>query len=144
MQIKDFVKDIQVAFPNAEIGRIFFAKQNILLEEQYGFTPGNTRFAEGACCDEINEPEYQLLEHYWGERFKFGGLAGYCHGGKSGLSALSHHVPEVDGKKTCSWSPVRTSDITGTNGEKFRAAVNRKSRLHVDRCRLLFKPDMTS
>lgn len=76
MQIKDFVKDIQVAFPNAEIGRIFFAKQNILLEEQYGFTPGNTRFAEGACCDEINEPEYQLLEHYWGERFKFGGLAG--------------------------------------------------------------------
>jgi hypothetical protein len=99
MQIKDLVKDIQVAFPNAEIGRIFYAKHNILLEEQYGFTPGNTRFAEGGCSDEINEPEYQLLEHYWGERFKFGGLAGYCHGGKSGLSAVSHHVPEVDGKK---------------------------------------------
>ena len=36
----------------------------------------------------------QLLEQYWGERFKFGGLAGYCHGGRTGLGAVTHHVPE--------------------------------------------------
>ena len=87
--------EIRIHFPNAEIGRTFFAKQNIYLEEQYGFTPENTRFAEGGCSDEINETEYKLLEQYWGERFKFGGLAGYCHGGRAGLNAVSHHVPEV-------------------------------------------------
>ena len=91
--------EIRIHFPNAEIGRIFFAKQGIHLEEQYGFNPENTRFAEGGCCDEINETEYKLLEQYWGERFKFGGLAGYCHGGRAGLIAVSHHVPEVAGKK---------------------------------------------
>ena len=99
MHLKHFKKEIQSTFSNADIGRIFFAKKNILLEEQYGFTPQNTRFAEGGCCDEINEPEYQLLEKHWNERFKFGGLAGYCHGGKTGLQAVSHHVPETDGKK---------------------------------------------
>ncbi len=99
MHLKHFKKEIQSTFSNAEIGRIFFAKKNILLEEQYGFTPQNTRFAEGGCCDEINEPEYQLLEKHWNERFKFGGLAGYCHGGKTGLHAVSHHVPETDGNK---------------------------------------------
>jgi hypothetical protein len=92
-------KKIQAFFPNAENGRIFFVKKNILLEETYGFTPENTRFAEGGCSDEINEPEYRLMDRYWGERFKFGGLAGYCHGGKTGLAAVSHHVPEVGGKK---------------------------------------------
>ncbi len=99
MDLEHLKKEIETAFPNPEIGRIFFAKQNILLEERYGFTPENTRFAEGGCSDEINEPEYQFLEKYWGERFKFGGLAGYCHGGKSGLGAVSHHVPELDGRK---------------------------------------------
>jgi len=96
---EDLIQHIHEHFPNAEPGRIFFAKQNILLEETYGFTPDNTRFAEGGCCDEINEPELELLERYWGERFKFGGLAGYCHGGRSGLGAVSHHVPEVDGQR---------------------------------------------
>lgn len=99
MNNEQLKKEIETAFPNPELGRIFFAKQNILLEERYGFTPENTRFAEGGCSDEINEPEYRFLEEYWGERFKFGGLAGYCHGGKSGLGAVSHHVPEVDGRK---------------------------------------------
>ncbi len=92
-------EEINKTFPNAEIGRIFFAKQSILLEEKYGFTPENTRFAEGGCCDEINEPEYQFMESRWKARFKFGGLAGYCHGGRTGLNAVSHHVPEVDGQK---------------------------------------------
>ena len=82
-----------------KLGGFFFAKQNILLEEKYGFTPQNTRFAEGGCCDEINEPEYRFMESHWKARFKFGGLAGYCHGGKTGLAAVSHHVPEVDGRK---------------------------------------------
>ena len=91
--------EIRTHFPNAEIARIFFAKQNIYLEKEYGFTPGNTRFAEGGCSDEINETEYKLLELYWGERFKFGGLAGYCHGGRAGLTAVSHHVPAVGGEK---------------------------------------------
>ena len=95
----EHLNKIKIHFPDAEMGRTFFAKQNIHLEEKYGFTPRNTRFAEGGCCDEINEPEYQMMERYWGERFKFGGLAGYCHGGKTGLKAASHHVPELDGKK---------------------------------------------
>ncbi|MBN2124126.1 MAG: hypothetical protein JW821_07520 [Deltaproteobacteria bacterium] len=92
-------EDIGKAFPDAEIARVFFARQNILLEQRYGFTPENTRFAEGGCCDEVNEPEYRFMEGYWGERFKFGGLAGYCHGGKSALRAVSHHAPEVDGTR---------------------------------------------
>lgn len=91
--------EISKSFPDAEPARVFFARQNLTLEETYGFTPDNTRFAEGGCSDEINEAELVFLEHYWGERFKFGGLAGYCHGGKTGLSAVSHHVPEVDGQK---------------------------------------------
>ena len=99
MNPADLEKEIHASFPNAEKGRIFLVKQNILLEELYGFTPDNTRFAEGGCCDEINEPEYRLMDRYWGERFKFGGLAGYCHGGRSGLAAVSHHVPEAGGRK---------------------------------------------
>ena len=86
-------------FPNVEVARIFFMKQNIKLEEQYGFIPENTHFAEGGCSDEINEREYLMMQQYWGERFKFGGLAGYCHAGKTGLEAVSHHVPEVSGIK---------------------------------------------
>ena len=86
-------------FPNVSIASEFFEHLNGVLERQHGFTPGNTRFAEGACCDEINEAELQRLESYWGERFKFGGLAGYCHGGRTGLNAVSHHVPEQNGRR---------------------------------------------
>ena len=99
MLLEILKKELITTFPDAEVGRIFFMKQNIKLEEQYGFTPENTRFAEGGCSDEINEPEYLLMEQYWGERFKFGGLAGYCHGGKTGCEAVSHHVPDVSGTK---------------------------------------------
>ncbi|MCP3921487.1 MAG: hypothetical protein GY714_02765 [Desulfobacterales bacterium] len=93
------VDQIRTVFKNAETFRVFLSKQNIKLEEKYGFTPENTHFSEGGCSDEINEPELLLMEQYWGERFKFGGLAGYCHGGRSGLTAFSHHVPESHGKK---------------------------------------------
>jgi hypothetical protein len=99
MDSKHLEKEIRNFFPKAEIGRIFYSRLNILLEEEYGFIPENTRFAEGGCCDEINEPEYRVMARYWGERFKFGGLAGYCHSGMTGLRAVSHHVPEVDGRK---------------------------------------------
>jgi len=99
MELEILKKEIMIYFPNVEIGRIFFMKQSIFLEEQHGFIPENTHFAEGGCSDEINEPEYLLMEQYWGERFKFGGLAGYCHGGKTGFQAVSHHVPEVFGRK---------------------------------------------
>ena len=92
-------KELQAAFPKVESAKEFFAKQNMLLTERYGFTPDNTRFAEGGCSDEINEPEYRFLGTIWGERFKFGGLAGYCHAGRSGLNAVSHHVPGVERDK---------------------------------------------
>ncbi len=91
------LKPIQQCFPKASMASDFFSQLNQTLKERHGFTPTNTRFAEGACCDEINEPELLRLEQHWGERFKFGGLAGYCHGGKTGLGAVSHHVPEKDG-----------------------------------------------
>jgi len=45
------------------------------------------------CSDEINEPDLNLMSKYWGDRFKIGGLAGYCHGGLTGLKACSSHVP---------------------------------------------------
>lgn len=99
MTSRSSVNELYIEFPNAELGRLFFLKQCIRLEEQYGFTPENTHFAEGGCADEINEPEYLLMQHYWGERFKFGGLAGYCHGGKTGFAALSHHAPDMDANK---------------------------------------------
>jgi hypothetical protein len=98
-RIEALKNKIRKSFPDAEPARVFFGRQNLNLEEIYGFTPENTRFAEGGCSDEINEAELIFMERYWGERFKFGGLAGYCHGGKTGLSAVSHHVPEVDGQK---------------------------------------------
>jgi hypothetical protein len=98
-RLETLKEELRKAFPEAEPARLFFGRQNLMLEETYGFTPENTRFAEGGCSDEINEPEMVYMESYWGERFKFGGLAGYCHGGKTGLAAVSHHVPEVDGRK---------------------------------------------
>ncbi len=99
MLLESLKKELMTTFPNVEVARIFFMKQNIKLEEQHGFIPENTHFAEGGCSDEINEPEYLLMEQYWGERFKFGGLAGYCHGGKTSFEAVSHHVPEISGVK---------------------------------------------
>lgn len=99
MTVDDVRKDIEALFPDAEPARVFFTRKNLELEEDHGFTPDNTRFAEGGCSDEINEAEYQLMERYWGERFKFGGLAGYCHGGKTSLAAVSHHIPESGGRK---------------------------------------------
>ena len=95
----DDLEAIRRHFPKVSIASNFFDKLNKALESHHGFTPGNTRFAEGACSDEINEPELQCLETYWGERFKFGGRAGYCHGGRTGLDAVSHHVPEEDGQR---------------------------------------------
>ena len=89
----DVPEPIRQRFPKVSMASEFFNQLNQLLKGQYGFVPGNTRFAEGTCCDEINEPELQRLEQYWGERFKFGGLAGYCHGGRTGLGAVTHHVP---------------------------------------------------
>ena len=96
---RNVIYGINSKFHNAEVGRQFFTKISLQLEEQWGFDPDNTRFAEGECCDEINEPELIFLQHYWGERYKFGGLGGYCHGGRSGMEALSQHVAEVDGEK---------------------------------------------
>jgi len=96
---KNLKNEIMQTFLNVDVARIFFMKQNIRLEEQYGFIPENTHFAEGGCSAEINERDYLMTEQYWGECFKFGGLAGYCHAGKTGLEAVSHHVPEVSGIK---------------------------------------------
>ena len=95
----DVIEPIRQCFPKASVASAFFDQLNQVLEEHHAFTPANTRFAEGACCDEINEPELQRLEQYWGERFKFGGLAGYCHGGRTGLGAVTHHVPEEHGQQ---------------------------------------------
>ena len=95
----DVIEPIRQCFPKASVASDFFDQLNQVLEEHHAFTPANTRFAEGACCDEINEPELQRLEQYWGERFKFGGLAGYCHGGRTGLGAVTHHVPEEHGQR---------------------------------------------
>jgi len=97
--MNDIIEELRQCFPKTAIGSEFFNQLNQTLGRQHGFTPSNTRFAEGACCDEINEPELLLLEKHWGERFKFGGLAGYCHGGRTGLGAVSHHVPEEGGQK---------------------------------------------
>ena len=97
--MNDIIKQLRQCFPKTAIGSEYLNQLNQTLVEQHGFTPGNTRFAEGSCCDEINEPELQSLEKHWGERFKFGGLAGYCHGGRTGLQAVSHHVPEEDEQK---------------------------------------------
>ena len=97
--MNDIIKQLRQCFPKTVNGSEFFNQLNQTLGRQHGFTPDNTRFAEGACCDEINEPELRQLEQLWGERFKFGGLAGYCHGGRTGLGAVSHHVPEEGGQK---------------------------------------------
>ncbi len=97
--MQKILESIRQYFPKVSVASDFFDQLNKVLESSHGFTPGNTRFAEGACSDEINEPELRRLENYWGERFKFGGLAGYCHGGRTGLNAVSHHVPEQNGQR---------------------------------------------
>ena len=97
--MRDVIAPIRQCFPKASLASEFFNQLSQSLEEQHKFTPANTRFAEGTCCDEINEPELQRLQQYWGERFKFGGLAGYCHGGRTGLGAVAHHVPEENGQR---------------------------------------------
>ena len=84
---------IQASFPGAMGTRVFCIKLNIFLEEQ-GFHPDNCLFSEGMCCDELNEPELHLMETYWGNRFVYGGLGGYCHAGKTGLGAVLHHIPD--------------------------------------------------
>ena len=66
----DVIEPIRQCFPKASMASEFFNQLNQSLEEQHKFTPANTRFAEGVCCDEINEPELQRLEQYWGERFQ--------------------------------------------------------------------------
>ncbi len=81
------------SFPGAMCSRRFVNQLNQYLESQ-GFTPKNTQFSEGMCCDELNEPELDLMSSYWGVRFVYGGLGGYCHGGKTGLGAVLHHVPD--------------------------------------------------
>ena len=93
------IEGIGKEFPNVAAGRDYFSGLNNQLFQDHGFTRGNTRFAEAGCCDEINEPEYIFLRETWGERFKFGGLAGYCHGGRTGLTAVSHHVPAENGRQ---------------------------------------------
>ena len=64
MVLEKLKNEIREFFPSVEMGRIFFMKESVGLEEQYGFIPENTRFAEGGCSDEINEPEYLLMEQY--------------------------------------------------------------------------------
>lgn len=91
------VENLRKEFGNAQLAKVFYTQLNALLMTNHGFTPKNTRFAEGQCCDEINEPELEALEATWGERFKLGGLAGYPHGGKPALGAVSHHVPNLSG-----------------------------------------------
>jgi hypothetical protein len=34
------------------------------------------------------------METYWGNRFVYGGLGGYCHAGKTGLAAVIKHIPD--------------------------------------------------
>ena len=58
----DVLEPISQYFPKASTASEFFNQVNQLLTERHGFTPGNTRFAEGACSDEINEPELERLE----------------------------------------------------------------------------------
>ena len=99
MNDEKILSEIRAVFPKAEKAVNYYAAQNERLTREYGFSPTNTRFAEGGCCDEVNEPEYRFLADHWGERFKFGGLAGYCHAGRTGLGAVSHHVPEENGKR---------------------------------------------
>jgi|TARA_B100000686_G_C16738985_1_gene945412 hypothetical protein len=97
--MQNVLESIRQYFPKVSVASDFFDRLNLSLRSHHRFTPANTRFAEGACSDEINEPELQRLEAYWGERFKFGGLAGYCHGGRTGLNAVSHHVPEQNDER---------------------------------------------
>ncbi len=86
---------IQDVFPGAMSSRLFCVKLNIFLEGQ-GMCPNCCLFSEGMCCDELNEPELNLMETYWGNRFVYGGLGGYCHGGKTGLAAVLHHIPDLE------------------------------------------------
>ena len=54
MHLKYLKEEIQRTFSNAEIGRIFFAKKNILLEEQYGHRKGQSQ---------VGDREKQLDRH---------------------------------------------------------------------------------
>lgn len=40
------IDELKIPFPDLELGRLFFSKQNIWLEEQHGFLPSNTHFTD--------------------------------------------------------------------------------------------------
>ena len=86
-------------FKGAINGRLMVARLNIALENE-GFSPSNTTFCEGMCSDELNEPECEQMESYWGNRFKYGGLAGYCHGGCTGVQLALDSVPTNTGSNS--------------------------------------------
>ena len=72
--MQDVLEAIRQCFPRALVATEYFDQVNRSLTKQHKFTPGNTRFSEGACCDEINEPELQHLERYWGSGSSSEGL----------------------------------------------------------------------
>ena len=43
------VEDLRKEFSNAQLGMVFYTELNANLMKRYGFTPDNTRFAEGEC-----------------------------------------------------------------------------------------------
>jgi hypothetical protein len=60
-----------------------------------GFTGDNTLPIISVCRDEICATFTAAAERQWGNSFTLGGLAGLPFGGRTGMSAASHHAPDV-------------------------------------------------
>jgi len=86
------------AFAGAMSGPAVTSKALWNLRWKYGFSRGNTIYAQSLCADEINSDRGHLgrlfTEYYYGRVFPLGGIGGAPYGGKTGFAAFSHHVPD--------------------------------------------------
>ncbi len=64
-----------------------------------GFSSESTLAAVATCRDELCQPFVAAVKESWGEAFDLNGLGGLPFGGKTALTAASHHAPLVDGRR---------------------------------------------
>lgn len=65
----------------------------------HGFNSDSTLAAVATCRDELCQPFVSAVKQHWGEAFDLNGLGGLPLGGKTAMTAASHHAPEVDGRR---------------------------------------------
>lgn len=91
-----FVNTIQSQFPGTLSLDTYFQQSYELLKNR-GFEDENTMGMVSVCRDELTDPFFEKVIHYWGKTFNCCSLAGFVTMGKTGLAAAMGHTPIEDG-----------------------------------------------